>query len=721
MARGFDFGTMLIVSAKKNAEGNAELKSERNCFFDVSSDFEEMISSSNYNYIKDTENGEERLYILGKDALKLANLYAKNDNSGDRKSGLRRPMQNMVINSKSEKKALQMLKYLSQSLIGKPDYEGEVAVISIPSDPLSGEFNNTFHSNMCQQFIRELGYDVVAINEALAVVYATNPTTKDEDGEELQMTGIGISWGAGGTNGCLAYKGKDTIRFALDKCLSKDFLVQTVKGIKKISEISIGEEVISENGEYVKVVDVVNNGHREKLKRLIIDGVSFTNLDFTEDHKILIKKKNNWVWDEIKNIRIGDIVGEPVIKHDFKDGTFYLGYDSNDEKQLRQAKTKKLGQTIGMFLGDGSAFIHKDRKYGLLNIAFNSKDIDLIKKYEEIFKIVFDRKCSKVIEGNCTCFIVNHTTCAKYFKEKFYNNDKDKIFPFKLNEITDQMAIGIIEGLLDSDGNKNKKGGYAFYNTSLDLIMLMKNLLNRFNIQYSICKRGPRIGGINNRGKQIIGRKDSYTLKIGALQSKMLDLLFEWKSPIDDERLAIKYGSEIKEYVVSDIIDIDYNDDVYDLKIGDESHSFTGVGVICHNCGDWIDSQVSSICNMTSSEVTIAKEKLSKEGKLDLSAPCYDDDLTSGLYIYYKNLVETVIRQFKQEFIKQGTQFSDPIEVIVSGGTSKPNGFEAMVEQAINDIKWPFEIKGVRRAKDPLCATALGCLAAAESKEKKKV
>lgn len=355
MAVGIDFGTMYVVSARKDEEGKTIIKNERNCFFDVGSDFEEMLSNSDFNYIKENENGEEKLFVLGKDALKLANLYAQNEKSGIRVSKLRRPMQRMVINSRTDKKAIQMLKYMSQSLVGKPDYEGEVAVISVPADPISEEFNNVFHSNMCQQFIRELGYEVIPINEALAVVFASNPSTKDEDGQELNMTGIGISWGAGGTNGCLAYKGKDTIRFSLD------------------------------------------------------------------------------------------------------------------------------------------------------------------------------------------------------------------------------------------------------------------------------------------RG------------------------------------------------------------------------------------GDWIDQQTSMICNMTQSEVTVAKEKLSKEGKLDLSAPCFvDDDVTSGLYIYYKNLVENVVKQFKDQFVEKGTQFTDPIEVVVSGGTSKPNGFEELVEQVINEVGWPFEIQGVRRVKDALSSTALGCLTAAISREKKK-
>ena len=144
--------------------------------------------------------------------MNLANLYAKKDYSGDRKSGLRRPMQKMVINSKMDKKSLQILKHMSQKLVGPPKYANEVCVISIPANPISGAFNNNFHSTMCQKFIEELGYEVYPIEEFLAVVYATNPKT-EEDGEEIPMTGVGISWGAGGTNCGVAYKGQPTVNF----------------------------------------------------------------------------------------------------------------------------------------------------------------------------------------------------------------------------------------------------------------------------------------------------------------------------------------------------------------------------------------------------------------------------------------------------------------------------------------------------------------------------
>ena len=142
-----------------------------------------------------------------------------------------------------------MLKHLSQAVIGPPKEEGEVAVISIPADPLDGEFNNVFHKNMCMNFIKELGYDVYDINEALAVAYASNPKTQDENGEDLNMTGITISFGAGGSNGCLCYKGIDTIKFSIPR--GGDWIDEQASTVTSltVSEITAQKEKLSQSGD----------------------------------------------------------------------------------------------------------------------------------------------------------------------------------------------------------------------------------------------------------------------------------------------------------------------------------------------------------------------------------------------------------------------------------------------------------------------------------------
>jgi len=351
-AVGVDYGTSILVSARKNDEGKTIVKSERNCFIDLDMDFLDMVEKSEYKYIIEEENSEKKLYVIGKDSMILDNLYSSKDINGNKTSRLRRPMASMVINSKTEKMAIKMLKHMIQGLVGKPKYDDEICVISIPSSSLDGTINNAFHAGMCESFMKELGYNVVSINEALAVVYATNPTIEVDD-EKINMTGLGISCGGGGINACLSYKSKDIVRFSIPKS------------------------------------------------------------------------------------------------------------------------------------------------------------------------------------------------------------------------------------------------------------------------------------------------------------------------------------------------------------------------------GDWIDQQVASVTQLSSSQVTMIKEKKSREKLLDLSKPNFENEILSAIYFYYKELITIVVREFKNALIKEKINFEYPLEIIISGGTSLPEGFDVLFKQVVDEIKWPLEIKNIRRAQDPLTATAIGCLTAALSKEKK--
>jgi activator of 2-hydroxyglutaryl-CoA dehydratase len=61
-------------------------------------------------------------------------------------------------------------------------------------------------------------------------------------------------------------------------------------------------------------------------------------------------------------------------------------------------------------------------------------------------------------------------------------------------------------------------------------------------------------------------------------------------------------------------------------------------------------------------------------------------------------------------------KFSEPIVIIVSGGTSKPKNFVKLFEQCLEEKKHEltFEVKEVRHAKEPLDAVARGCLLASQ-------
>ena len=80
-------------------------------------------------------------------------------------------------------------------------------------------------------------------------------------------------------------------------------------------------------------------------------------------------------------------------------------------------------------------------------------------------------------------------------------------------------------------------------------------------------------------------------------------------------------------------------------------------------------------------------------------------------------MIKYTLTNIKQRFesAEGMPSFPDPIDIVFAGGTSMVGGFEEVVRDELAKMKFPIEIKNVRRAEDPLNSVAKGCLVAAMS------
>jgi actin-like ATPase involved in cell morphogenesis len=132
--------------------------------------------------------------------------------------------------------------------------------------------------------------------------------------------------------------------------------------------------------------------------------------------------------------------------------------------------------------------------------------------------------------------------------------------------------------------------------------------------------------------------------------------------------------------------------------------------------GDWIDQQVATAVDEAASRISEIKES-----SLDLSKEEGVDKIERALSIYYNHLIEYVIENIKQEFTKEvGTpRITKPMSIILSGGTSLPNGFSQRFKQILDRLKMPFPVGEVRMAAQPLSSVVKGALIAARAEEAK--
>jgi hypothetical protein len=124
--------------------------------------------------------------------------------------------------------------------------------------------------------------------------------------------------------------------------------------------------------------------------------------------------------------------------------------------------------------------------------------------------------------------------------------------------------------------------------------------------------------------------------------------------------------------------------------------------------GDWIDTHTSKAVGSTPARVCAIKEK-----GVDIVNPVGRE--AEALALYYRSIIRYCLDNISVQFKKVRGQLDlqEPIPFIVSGGTSKAQGFLDVFKQEFGEVKkkgFPIQVSDIIAAKDPLTAVAEGLL-----------
>jgi len=134
------------------------------------------------------------------------------------------------------------------------------------------------------------------------------------------------------------------------------------------------------------------------------------------------------------------------------------------------------------------------------------------------------------------------------------------------------------------------------------------------------------------------------------------------------------------------------------------------------NSGDWIDKMAAKATGET--PTFINKEKL----QLDL-AETSDSLVQRAIKAQYELMMQRTVKEIKRGIEGAGNKARNkdkdgkdiPIDIIIAGGTSLPNGFDTMFSDIVAKSNLPIALGNIIRPKDPLYSVARGCLVAAEN------
>ena len=192
---GLDIGTMNIVCARRTAKDKVETSRVRDAFLDLGSDAKKMLKLSGVNFI---DRGEDGIIVVGDAAMEMANVFSRE---------VRRPLSAGLI-SAGEMDALEILGIMIKNLLGAPAEANEACYFSVPASPVDDPTRDViYHKGVFERIVTECGYNAIAGNEAMAIVYA-------ECAKEM-FSGLGISFGSGMCNIALSINGIEGMAFSV--------------------------------------------------------------------------------------------------------------------------------------------------------------------------------------------------------------------------------------------------------------------------------------------------------------------------------------------------------------------------------------------------------------------------------------------------------------------------------------------------------------------------
>lgn len=283
---------------------------------------------------------------------------------------------------------------------------------------------------------------------------------------------------------------------ATNPCIAKGYVVNTPNGYKKVEDINVGDEVCTVLGSE-KVNKIEKHTNYPVFKVKFSDGMEQL---VTSSHQYHILSKSNQT-KKITKVKVGDLqIGDKirVCATKFKENKF-------DELEY------KNGLKAGLILGDGS-YTDNLLSKGKIKIACDKREIDYINNIKTLFGscdkddidnksnsmniiINFDKK-----EGD----LLGLTPCYCETKNIKYSRISNKSF-----------AIGLLDGLLSTDGNVNLKSNHPqirFDTISPELAKIIRNVLLYLGCHGFISSSNSNGGNIN--GREIIRKHNKLTVTI---------------------------------------------------------------------------------------------------------------------------------------------------------------------------------------------------------------
>ena len=414
---------------------------------------------------------------------------------------------------------------------------------------------------------------------------------------------------------------------SLSNCFVEGTKIHTKKGVKKIEDVDLGDEVLTHKGRYRKVVQL----HKNKLDgRQLFSFKAYRTpeIKVTGNHEFMSISKEQLAWGKapqfnpIQYLRQGDYIQVPknleeigergsldlfsVFENGFEygdcvyettekeNGRFQLVTVTKDGKRRPHTNTtpktlridEDFAYFLGLWYGDGCVFGENTKKTRNqrnkksrvcskvrgLTFTFGSHETTLINfvlDYLTRNEISFDKNENK----DNTTQIAIHNGALGYAFEHFFGRRFDgKCLPEFIHSWDKFLVASLLHGLVDSDGTITKQGDIRVVMSNPDFVESVYHLARAHNFLVGISSTG-KISRLD------FGRNDEFRNRsLKSYEDDRLSALLSNKTNHVINIDGTKFVQILSKQEVSDKPTF-----VYTFGV-EEDHSYSVEGLIAKNC-----------------------------------------------------------------------------------------------------------------------------------------
>ncbi|MDX2136153.1 MAG: ribonucleoside-diphosphate reductase subunit alpha [Saprospiraceae bacterium] len=392
----------------------------------------------------------------------------------------------------------------------------------------------------------------------------------------IRATGSYIKGTGGTSNGIIPMLRvyNDTARY-VDQCFHPDTIVYTKQGVKKIGQITLGEELLTHEGDFNRVARVMHHAHQGDMISVSVKH-SIEPILVTPEHPFLVLRNQQKMvnHDVIANrLEKGLIEPEWVEAKDLNENDL-IAFAVPDFAQDMPEYTPDDCRFYGMMIGDGH--LSKDGKQAHITQNADTDDTDFIRRY--LFGCGL--RWTESVEGKKIRFTWSAHLGLKFTRAMLYDEQGQKAVHPSMLYLPREKTVQIIRGIIETDGNISNRDNFEITldMTSRNVIESVRFMLLRMGILTSGSIRD-RVGSVSSY-KDITTRQISYVLRI----PKVEDITDLFDLPAGKYVSYFSHGNNVYSRVDQVTVVKDYDGITVDFEV-EPNHSYVTHAGVAHNGG----------------------------------------------------------------------------------------------------------------------------------------